>query len=74
MLSCSRNRASNPPTSSSLAEKERLRSLLLRTAARDFPTLAAMVETPYGLSHPGAQWLRRIFALSWNYDLRRRDR
>jgi hypothetical protein len=31
----------NPPTSSSLAEEERLRSLLLSPAARDFPTLAA---------------------------------
>ena len=39
--SCSRNRAWSPPTSSSLAEEERLRSLLLSTAVRDFPTLAA---------------------------------
>jgi hypothetical protein len=31
-LSCSRNRAWNPPTSSSLAEEKRLRSLLLSTA------------------------------------------
>jgi hypothetical protein len=31
-----------PPTSSSLAEEERLRSLLLSTAVRDFPTLAAV--------------------------------
>jgi hypothetical protein len=31
----------NPPTSSSLAEEKRLRSLLLSTAARDFPTLVA---------------------------------
>jgi hypothetical protein len=30
-----------PPTLSSLVEEERLRSLLLTTAARDFPTLAA---------------------------------
>src|SRR5688572_18313539 len=30
----------DPPTSSSLAEGKRLRSLLLSTAARDFPTLA----------------------------------
>jgi hypothetical protein len=33
---CSRNRAWNPPPSSSLAEEERLCSLLLRAAARDF--------------------------------------
>jgi hypothetical protein len=33
----------DPPPSSSLAEERRLRSLLLRTAARDFPTLAAIV-------------------------------
>src|SRR5829696_8113908 len=32
---CSRNRAWNPPPSSSLAEEERLCSLLLRAAARD---------------------------------------
>jgi len=38
---CSRNRAWNPPPSSSLAEEEHLRSLLLRAAARDLPTLAA---------------------------------
>ena len=43
-VSCSRNRAWNPPTSSSLAEEERLRSLLLSTAVRDFPTLTAQVE------------------------------
>jgi hypothetical protein len=36
------HRAWNPPPSSSLAEEERLRSLLLRAAARDFPTLAAI--------------------------------
>jgi hypothetical protein len=30
------HRALNPPPSSSLAEEERLRSLLLRAAARDF--------------------------------------
>jgi hypothetical protein len=30
------HRASNPPPSSSLAEEERLRSLLLRAAVRDF--------------------------------------
>jgi hypothetical protein len=47
-VSCSRNRASNPPTSSSLAEEERLRSLLLSTAARDFPTLAASVARMAG--------------------------
>ena len=35
-LSCSRNRAWNPPTSSSLADEERVCSLLLSTAARDF--------------------------------------
>jgi hypothetical protein len=29
--------------SSSLAEEKRLRSLLLSTAARDFPTLAALI-------------------------------
>jgi hypothetical protein len=40
---CSRNRAWNPPPSSSLAEEEHLRSLLLRAAARDLPTLAAHV-------------------------------
>jgi hypothetical protein len=37
------HRAWDPPTSSSLAEEERIRSLLLSTAARDFPTLAALV-------------------------------
>src|SRR5512133_3670299 len=31
----------NPPTSSALAKEKRLRSLLLSTAARDFPTPAA---------------------------------
>jgi hypothetical protein len=36
------HRAWNPPPSSSLAEEERLRSLLLRAAARDSPTLAAL--------------------------------
>jgi hypothetical protein len=30
----------DPPPSSSLAEEEHLRSLLLRAPARDFPTLA----------------------------------
>jgi hypothetical protein len=34
----------SPPPSSSLAEKERLRSLLLRAAARDSPTLTAVLE------------------------------
>jgi hypothetical protein len=32
---------SSPPTSSALAKEKRLRSLLLSTAARDLPTLAA---------------------------------
>jgi hypothetical protein len=41
LWSCSRNRAWNPPTSSSLAKEKRLRSLLLSTAVRDFPTFAA---------------------------------
>ena len=43
---CSRNRAWNPPPSSSLAEDERLRLLLLRAAARDLPTLAAHMAAP----------------------------
>jgi len=41
---CSRSRiarAWNPPTSSSLAEEKRLRSVLLSTAGARFPTLAA---------------------------------
>jgi hypothetical protein len=33
----------NPPPSSSLAEEKRLHSLLLRAAARDFPTLAVQL-------------------------------
>jgi hypothetical protein len=39
--SCSRIARVDPPTSSSLAEEERLRSLLLSTAGARFPTLAA---------------------------------
>jgi membrane protein DedA with SNARE-associated domain len=43
---CSRNRAVDPPPSSSLAEEERLCSLLLRAAARDLPTLAIGLARP----------------------------
>jgi hypothetical protein len=39
LSSCSRIALWNPPPSSSLAEEERLRSLLLRSAARDFRRL-----------------------------------
>jgi hypothetical protein len=40
-VSCSCNRAWNPPTSSSLRDEKHVPSLLLSTPARDFPTLAA---------------------------------
>src|SRR5687767_11886581 len=44
IFSCSHNRAVDPPPLSSLAEEKRLRSLLLRAAARDSPALAARAE------------------------------
>ena len=41
MWSCSRDRAVDPPRSSSLADEKRVCSLLLRTPERHLPTLAA---------------------------------